>query len=135
MNTSTNSMKNHSVLNSIKALAGAAFLVMAVSTTSYAEDELIVLEWSGYDDPAFHTAYTEKYGSSPKYSFFADEEEGFQKLHTGFKVDLFHPCTNTVRKLQDAKLIKPIDTSRIPAWKDIIPQFRDIPYVQNDGKV
>ncbi|MDH3742907.1 MAG: extracellular solute-binding protein [Hyphomicrobiales bacterium] len=134
MKNLTNSMKSHSVLSPIKALAGAVVLVIAASTTSYAAEKLTVLEWSGYDDPAFHTAYTEKHGASPKYSFFADEEEGFQKLRTGFKADLFHPCTNTIRKLQDAKLIKQIDTSRIPAWKNIIPQFLDIPYVQQDGK-
>jgi spermidine/putrescine transport system substrate-binding protein len=99
---------------SIKALVAALVLPAA----ALAED-LIVLDWSGYEDPGFIGAYIEKYGSTPEYSFFGEEEEAFQKLRSGFKVDVAHPCSQSVSKWRLAGLIEPIDTSRIPRWADV----------------
>ncbi|MCO5134205.1 MAG: extracellular solute-binding protein [Phyllobacteriaceae bacterium] len=95
------------------------------STLAYAEDsELIVFDWSGYEDPSFHPAYVEKYNDSPTFTFFGDEEEAFQKLRSGFKADLGHPCSQSVVKWREAGLLKPLDTSRIAAWDDIMPGFK-----------
>ena len=60
--------------------------LVAVATLSFsapafaADSELVVFDWGGYEDPAFFTAYVDKYGASPNYSFFSDEEEAFQKV-------------------------------------------------------
>ena len=92
------------------------------ASTSFAEDaDLVVFDWSGYEDPAFHPAYVEKNGDSPTFSFFGDEEEAFQKLRSGFKADVAHPCSQSVVKWREAGLLKPLDTSRIAAWNDILP--------------
>ena len=118
------------------ASALAAGLAFGTWTTSQAADkELTLFEWAGYEDTGFHQAYIDKHGDSPAYAFFGDEEEAFQKLRAGFKADIMHPCTQSLRKWQDAKLLKPIDTSRIPAWDKIIPALKDISFVQSDGKV
>lgn len=99
---------------SIKALAAALVLPAAAMA-----DDLIILDWSGYEDPGFFGAYIEAYGGSPEYSFFGEEEEAFQKLRSGFKVDTAHPCSQSVSKWRQAGLIEPIDTSRIPRWADV----------------
>ena len=70
---------------------------------------ITVFDWSGYEDPAFHEAFTEKHGFSPNFAFFADEEEGFQKLRAGFKADLAHPCSQSVPRWREAGLLEPID--------------------------
>ena len=58
------------------------------------------------------------------FAFFGDEEEAFQKLRTGFKADVAHPCSQSVVKWRDAGLLKPLDTSRIPEWDNILPGIK-----------
>ena len=71
------------VFNKLKITAFIASLFMTVTAVS-ANDQIIVFDWGGYEDPAFFTTYVDKYGGSPEYSFFSDEEEAFQKVRAGF---------------------------------------------------
>ncbi len=106
-------------------LAVAILLGVSAPAISHAEDkDLVVFDWSGYEDPAFHPTYVEKNGDSPTFSFFGDEEEAFQKLRSGFKADLAHPCSQSVVKWREAGLLKPLDTTKIAAWDDIMPGFK-----------
>ena len=105
-------------------LAGA--LALSVALPAAAADSLTVFDWSGYEDPAFHPAYVEKNGGSPDFSFFGDEEEAFQKLRSGFKADLAHPCSQSVVKWREADLLEPLDTSKLTAWNDILPAFKSM---------
>ncbi|NIZ09536.1 extracellular solute-binding protein [Pseudooceanicola sp. HF7] len=95
-----------------------AVSLAALPTLASAQD-LVVLDWSGYEDPGFIGEYIEKHGSPPNYSFFGEEEEAFQKLRAGFKVDVAHPCSQSVLKWQMAGLIEPLDPSRIDRWEDV----------------
>jgi spermidine/putrescine transport system substrate-binding protein len=115
-------------------MGGAAILTLAAGTAVAADPELTVFDWAGYEDPAFHEAYTEKYSDSPTFSFFGDEEEAFQKLRAGFKADLGHPCSQSVVKWREAGLLKPLDTSRIPEWKNLNPGLRDMAGFSEGGK-
>lgn len=114
-------------------LAGAAAFV-AASTAMAADADLVVFDWSGYEDPEFHTAYTEMHGDSPTFAYFGDEEEAFQKIRAGFKADLVHPCSQSIPRWRDAGLLKPLDPSRITAWDDLIPGLRDMPGFYQDDK-
>lgn len=96
----------------------SAVALGALPVIAQAED-LIVLDWSGYEDPSFITAYTAKHGEAPSYSFFGEEEEAFQKLRSGFKVDVAHPCSQSVSKWRLAGLIEPLDISKIARWDDV----------------
>lgn len=84
-----------------------------------ADDELIVLDWSGFEDPGFFGAYIEEHGDHPTYAFFGEEEEAFNKLRGGFGADVSHPCAQSVSKWHAAGVIEPIDTSRIERWEDV----------------
>ena len=102
--------------------AFAAALCGSASSIAGAEDkDLIIFEWSGYEAPEFHPAYAEKHGDEPTFTFFGDEEEAFQKIRSGFKTDLSHPCSQSVVKWREAGLLQPLDTSKIAGWKDINP--------------
>jgi spermidine/putrescine transport system substrate-binding protein len=120
-----------------KSLLGAVALAFSGMTApaALAGDDLTLLEWAGYDDQGLHKTYLDKYGASPKYSFFVDEEEAFQKVRSGFKADMMHPCAQTLPKWEDAGLYKPIDTSRLKNWDKLLPMFREVPGAQKDGKV
>ena len=81
--------------------------------------DLLVFDYSGFEDPSFHQPYAEKHGGEPEFSFFGDEEEAFQKVVAGFKADVTHVCAGSVNKWVDAELVEPWDTSKIPAFADL----------------
>lgn len=116
------------------ALVATGALTLASSTAFAQDSDLIVFDWAGYEDPAFFTAYTEKHGADPTFTYFGDEEEAFQKLRTGTQVDVVHPCSQSVPKWIEAGLIAPLDTSRIERWDEVNTAFRDIPAFQKDGE-
>jgi putative spermidine/putrescine transport system substrate-binding protein/spermidine/putrescine transport system substrate-binding protein len=97
-------------------------LLASAATTATAQDgELVIFDWSGYEAPEFHPGYAAKHGQSPTYTFFGDEDEAFEKIRSGFKTDLAHPCSQSVVKWREAGLLEPLDTSKIEGWKDMNP--------------
>lgn len=117
-----------------KSAALVTLAAMLAGGIAAADDSLTVFDWAGYEDPNFFQSYIDKYGGPPTYAFFGDEEEAFQKLRAGFRADTSHPCSQSVPKWMEAGLLEPIDTSRIPLWKDLNPAFRDIKAYQKDGQ-
>lgn len=112
------------LVNVCRQILRGVFIASLVSSTALpalAADNLTIFDWSGYEDPAFHPAYTAKHGAEPDFSFFGDEEEAFQKLRSGFKADLAHPCSQSVAKWREAGLIEPLDTSKLIYWNDTDP--------------
>ena len=103
----------------------AMLMAWAFGALAWAEDGLVVFEWSGYDDPGLFQAYLEQHGEPPDFVFFGEEEEAFQKLRAGFRADLSHPCSQSVAKWYDAGLLEPIDTSRIERWQDLDEAMRN----------
>jgi spermidine/putrescine-binding protein len=121
----------------VAGIAIALAIGVAPLGSARAEDpELTVFDWSGYEDPAFHPAYTEKYGDSPTFAFFGDEEEAFQKLRSGFRADVAHPCSQSVVKWREAGLLAELDPSKIPNWDNILPGFKSMEGLMttDDGK-
>lgn len=117
----------------MKGIALAA--VLCGSAGSGSAGDLSVFDWAGYDDEGFFGAYVQKYGGPPAFSFYADEEEAFNKLQAGFSADIAHPCIGSVFKWRDAGLLKPIDATKISDWNSILPQISALKEVQSDGKV
>ncbi len=113
----------------------AAFTLLGSSAAFADGSDLVVLDWSGYEDEGFFGDYVEEYGSAPSYSFFGSQEEAFTKLTTGFIADLAHPCSDALRKWVAADLIQPIDTSRLENWDALLPQIREVDGIVQDGEV
>ncbi|MDR6634760.1 putative spermidine/putrescine transport system substrate-binding protein/spermidine/putrescine transport system substrate-binding protein [Phyllobacterium sp. 1468] len=105
-------------------LGVAAGLSAAVATIAIAADkDLIVFDWAGYEEPSFHPGYVAKNGESPTFAFFGDEDEAFEKVRSGFKSDLGHPCSQSVKKWREAGLLQPLDTTKIAGWNDLAPNI------------
>ena len=101
-------------------LLTTAVVALGLAAPALAADEgLIVFDWSGYEDEGFFQDYIAKHGQSPTFAFFGEEEEAFQKLRSGFKADVSHPCSQSVSKWLEAGLIEPIDTSRVDRWDEL----------------
>ncbi len=76
----------------IRFALAAALLGSAAAVATAEDKDLVIFDWSGYEAPEFHPGYTAKYGQSPTFTFFGDEDEAFEKLRAGFKTDLAHTC-------------------------------------------
>jgi spermidine/putrescine-binding protein len=111
--------------------------VVSLSVGSWrasAAAKLTAFEWAGYDDKKYHKNYSLKYGAEPNFAFFVDEEEALQKTIAGFHPDVIHPCINSVGRFREAKVIKPIDTSRLTTWEKLFPALKTVKDVEVDGK-
>ena len=117
-----------------KLAVSAAAMVSASGAALAADNDLIVFDWAGYEDPAFFEKYVDMHGDTPTYSFFSDEEEAFQKIRAGFQADLGHPCSQSVIKWREAGIIDPIDTSRLKNWNKVIRNFAYMEGFNVDGK-
>lgn len=103
-------------------VSAALVVVLAMVSPGVAADaELTIFDWSGYEAKEFHPDYIAKHGDSPTFTFFGDEDEAFEKIRSGFKTDLAHPCSQSVVKWREAGLIEPLDTSKIAGWSDLNP--------------
>ena len=123
--------------NKMLAALGATTIMMPMSSRTAlgaSGDHPTIFTWEGWEVPDFHGAYIDKYGESPNFAIFADEEEAFAKMRAGFKVDITQPCTYKIPMWYDAGILEPIDTSRLSNWPDITPSLKTIPVTVFDGK-
>ena len=111
-------------------------ILAAAALPAYAADrELTVFDWAGFEEPSIFQTYVDKHGDSPTYAFYGDDDEAFQKVASGFKADVIHPCSQMVGKYRDAGLIEPWDTSRIPNFEQIEERFLDSEVFRDDQGV
>lgn len=111
-------------------------ILAAAALPAFAADrELTVFDWAGFEEPSIFQAYVDKHGDSPTYAFYGDDDEAFQKVASGFKADVIHPCSQMVGKYRDAGLIEPWDTSRIPNFEQIEERFLDSEVFRDDQGV
>ena len=89
------------------------------SLTNAADEELLIFDWSAYDDLGFYQDYIEKHGDEPSFTFFGEEEEAFQKLSQGFAADVSHPCSQSVSKWYEAGLLDPLQINKIDRWDHV----------------
>ncbi|RNF33461.1 ABC transporter substrate-binding protein [Paracoccus methylarcula] len=107
-------------------LFSTTVLVSTLAAPAFAADsELTVFDWAGFEEPSIFQAYIDKHGDGPTYAFFGDDDEAFQKIASGFQADTVHPCSQMVSKYRDAGLIEPWDTSKIPNFDKLDPEFLD----------
>ncbi|MDP2739336.1 MAG: extracellular solute-binding protein [Pseudorhodobacter sp.] len=120
------SIRNFLLASAALALAAPAFA---------ADPDLVVFDWAGFETQALIEGYVAKHGQMPTYALFGDDDEAFQKVSSGFKADVVHPCSQMVSKYRDAGLIEPWDVSRIPNYAEIDPRFTNSPIFKDDAGV
>lgn len=123
------------MIRSRHLLASAATLVALASAARAADPEMVVFDWAGWELDGILTDYVAKHGDKPTYSFFADDDEAFQKVSSGFKSDVTHPCVASLPRYKEAGLIEPWDTSKITEFANINPVLLNSDVVQDDGGV
>ena len=114
------------------ALKSLAAVGLGVVTLPYvvgkagAAAPLTVFDWPGYDIPELFQPYVEKYGAPPDIPLYGDDEEAYLKIKAGFEVDLVHPTSYAIGRYRDQDMLKPIDTTRLSNWPDVIPKVANV---------
>lgn len=115
-----------------KVLLGSAALSLVAAGAGAQDSELLIFDWSGFEEDGYWQEYAAEFGEGPTYTFFGEEEEAFQKLRSGFKADVAHPCSQSVDKWRQAGLIEPWDISKIPNYATVAERFKTDP-IFTDG--
>src|SRR6056297_1796507 len=97
------------------ALGTAMALVLSVPSLAQAQD-LLVFDYSGFEDPSFHQPFLDTHGDAPEFVFFGDEDEAFQRLLAGFRSDVTHICAGSVPRWEASGIIEAWDTAQIAAF-------------------
>lgn len=113
-------------------MALCTVITLAAQTARADDGQVTVLDWAGYDAEGVYSDYVEKNGGKPTYSFFASDEEAFQKLVSGFRADVAHPCSQMIPKYREAGLIEPWDPAKITDLADIDPNLLSSDFIQDD---
>jgi spermidine/putrescine transport system substrate-binding protein len=116
-------------------LVSAALALALAAPARAADPEMIVFDWASFQNEDLVADYVAKHGTGPTFALFGDDDEAFQKVSSGFKVDVVHPCSQMVSKYRDAGLIEPWDVSRIPEFANIAPRFLNSAIYKDDAGV
>ena len=115
--------------------ASAAESAAPTAAPSYAiEDELWMLNWSGYVDPGNMETFKAEYGvKNFQYDIFANNDELLAKLvggATGY--DFSCPTADYIPAMIEGGYIQKLDYSRIPNFKYIDPSILSQPWDPNN---
>jgi spermidine/putrescine transport system substrate-binding protein len=99
----------------------------ADSTPAVSESEPMLFTWENWANPPFVAEYKAKYGVEPRSQIWADEDEAFAKMRSGFKPDVMAPCSYEFGRWLEAGLLQPIDVTKLKHWNDIPDILKKIP--------
>ncbi len=124
----------HSVRAPAAALASAVLLLTSCGLGGGDEpNELLVLEWAGYDDPDFWTDFAEANPEADVSFEFGDTDATILALmEGGSDADVFHFYTGWQEFYVDAGLVQEIDTSQLTNWDKVPEEYQVLGQV--DGK-
>jgi spermidine/putrescine transport system substrate-binding protein len=101
------------------------------------EGKLLVYSYEETVTRFFLRAYKDKYPQvKVKTAVYGELDEAIAKLRGGFAADVLNPCVDYLPLLKQLDLIRPVDTSLIPRWDDLMDYFQNLPDLDaGDGKV
>ena len=113
---------------------GASSGEPASSPSAAAEpDELLVLEWSGYEAEDFWTDFKSASPDTQVNFEFGDTDANILALmQAGSQADVFHFYTGWQQFYVDEGLVREIDTSKLSNWDKVPEEYRQLGQV--DGK-
>lgn len=125
-----------------KILLGIATVGLSVGmlTSVALAANLRVLAWDGYADADWVKEFTKQTGIGVDVVFIGSDDEIWAKIKgsEGKDFDVFAVNTAQLQRYIAAKLVSPIDVSKLPNQSKVLPRFRDLEAVggvTKDGKV
>ena len=88
---------------------------------------LSVLEWSGYEDPAYWADFKNAYPNvGVNFTFGISDADIYSKMLAGDKSDMFHAYTGWLQFYVDNGLVAEIDTSKLTNWDKVPDSFKAV---------
>lgn len=105
-------------------VVGVLLALLVVACGQQVKGPLVVLTWSGYEQPEFWKAFAAEHPDvKVDHTFFAEDSEAFAKLQRGFVADIVHPHSGWLGLYVENDLIQPIDTARLSNWPKVMPEL------------
>jgi spermidine/putrescine transport system substrate-binding protein len=112
----------------IAALACAVFISLGGSALA-ADKVLNLFCWSEYIPQVVLDDFTKETGIKVNYETYASNEEMLAKLlPSKSKYDVVVPSEYTVEALVKRNKLAPLDMTKIPNFKNILPEFKGVPH-------
>jgi putative spermidine/putrescine transport system substrate-binding protein/spermidine/putrescine transport system substrate-binding protein len=125
-------MALHPRLNRRRFMKGAAAIAaagLAAPAIVRAQDrELRILTWEGYAEPEWLDKFKSDTGATVNVVYSGSADEMFAKMQgsQGADFDLVSFDTSLFPRYVDAKLIQPMDESKLPNLKNVAPEFAGV---------
>ena len=88
-------------------------------------NELLVLEWAGYEDPAFWQDFADANADTDvQFEFGISDGDILGLMEGGSQADVFHFYTGWQQFYVDEGLVQPIDTSKLSNWDKVPDDFK-----------
>jgi spermidine/putrescine-binding protein len=116
------------------ALLAAGGLAEAAKASSI-ENELVIYNWSQYDDPRTYKDFMKKFpGTKIHETYYSSNDELLAKLQAGGAgYDIVVPSQNAVAELIELKKLLKLDKSLLPNYVNISPAWRKRSYDPADS--
>lgn len=99
-------------------------LLLLASLPAMAKDELHLYNWNDYIDPDAVTRFEQSCKCKVVQDYYGDNEEIVAKLSAGAKgYDVIVPTSNYVSGMAKAGWLQPIDKSKVPNFKNLMPAY------------
>jgi spermidine/putrescine transport system substrate-binding protein len=110
-----------------------ALLALAAVPAFAQKDVLNVFNWNNYIAPETIQRFEAQCKCKLKETYYSDNEEMLAKLAAGAKgYDIIVPTSNYIQGMAKAGYIQPVDKSKVPNLKNIMPAYLNTPFDRNN---
>lgn len=120
---------NHPLRSLSVLVLGLVCVVSASAQAKKKAGELNFFGWSEYIPQAVLDGFTEETGVKVNYDTFSSGEEMLAKLQAGRRrYDLIQPSDYIAEAMIQAKMLQPIDRSRLKNFGNLMPEYLNMPH-------
>ncbi len=117
-----------------RVIIGAAALLVPVHVAL--AEELRMLTWQGYAEPAFIEEFEKAEGVTVSRTYVGSNDEYMAKLAAGGgDYDLTVIVSSLAQTAIKAGFVEPIDVDKLSNWKDLPEAYRKLDFNESEGKV
>src|SRR4051812_40084212 len=112
-----------------KLLSLSLCLLLLAFVPAFAADELHLYNWNDYIAPESVKEFEGQCNCKVVQDFYGDNEELVAKLAAGAKgYDVMVPTSNYVAGMAKAGWLQPLDKSKLPNFKNLMPAYLNTPF-------
>ena len=128
--------RQHALVAAAFAALGAALVVPALSVGASQAGTLKMIAWEGYLDAKWVKPFEKQSGCKIQTKYAASSDEMFTLMRSGggSQYDMVSASGDASLRLIYAKLVQPVDVSKVPEWKQFWAPFKSPPVNTVAGK-